>query len=190
MRQTIIGFTLLLLFTPLLSYGASSVFEENETEKRWYWGMHLGSIKTDLEEDLHAGMLVFGRDLSNVFSVEAHLGKTNTVDDGAFTASWQYIGAAFARANLRYEKVNWYLLGGYGTAKAEVKLNGQTFSEDTITGPAYGAGVEIFGGPHTALTISYIRYVDDDSGDVQGEIKSTNIGFVYHFDWLPDSPRY
>ena len=204
------GFALLFLLFPVHSYSAESVFQDDITEKRFYWGLHAGQ---EADSEFDVGMLTFGYDFDDWISTELHLGKSNTlnltgVGNDFFNVKANFISALFLRFNMRFEKINWYLLGGYGKTEFEADFSiGNTLaslsgffpsgglptsgSESVdFSGPAYGFGVEIYGTPNSALTLSWIRYFEDSVGGLDVDFTTTNIGFVYHFDWSPEKTRY
>ena len=201
---------LILILSPMLVQ-AQNIFDLDTTEKRWYWGMHIGQIK---EAELDTGMIVFGYDLSNWMAIEAHVGKTNKISltdpSGDFLDfGTDYVAAAFVRFNLRYDRVTWYAMAGAGTVKfsgnyditnaaAEISSTLGNFLntaglpatgsfDESINAAAYGGGLEFYGSRNTALTLNWIRYFDDN--DV-GALTVVSLGFIHHFDWPRGSKRY
>ena len=200
----------LLLLSPMLAQ-AQGPLDLDTTDKRFYWGAQIGQVK---EVEMDQGMFYMGYDLSNWLAFEAHLGKTNRISltdpSGDFiNIGTDYVAAAFVRLNLRYEKVTWYAMAGVST----VQVNGDyditngaasitgtlgnffnltglaatgTF-DDSITGSAYGGGMEFYGTRNTAITLSWIRYFDDSDA---GALTVASLGFVHHFDWPRTASRY
>ncbi len=168
--------------------GADTFLGVETGERRFYWGLNYGSWD---DVDLNQLTLVLGADVSNFLGAEIHLGKTNDfsreISPGVTgTIRTRFVAAAFVRANLRYKKTTLYVMGGYGYIDfSELSLNQWNFA-DSISGPAYGVGMDFYGGPHTALNVSAIRYVDDDNNTID----TINLGFVHHFDWPGLASRY
>ncbi len=186
-RKTILA-AVLLTACSATAHAADTFLGVETGERRFYWGLNYGSWDNI---DLDHLMFVAGADVTNLLGFEVHLGKSDRLSQGVSPGitvdlETKYIAAAFARATLRFQKTTLYALGGYGTVKYEVAQLNLLNIKQNISGPAYGAGMEWYGGPHTALNLSWIRYVDD--GD--NTIDTFNIGIVHHFDWPGLSSRY
>lgn len=186
-RKTILA-AVLLTACSATAHAADTFLGVETGERRFYWGLNYGSWDNI---DLDHLALILGADVSNFLGAEIHLGKTDEYSSQVApgvtgTIETRFLAAAFVRANLRYKRATFYVMGGYGYIDfSQLSLNQWNFA-DNIDGPAYGAGMDLYGGPHTAFNLSAIRYVDD--GD--NTIDTFNIGIVHHFDWPGLSSRY
>ena len=178
------------MFFPAVGQTAGSIFDLDTTEKRFYWGLNIGSVK---EIDVDVGVGVLGWDMTNLLSFEIHAGKSSTFREeiGGLTKTFEtdYLAAGFVRANYRKERINLYALAGISTISVTGAVSTLTLVEDTYVEPGYGVGVELYGSRNTAFTLSWIRYMTDIDG-TGIDFTTTNIGFIHHFDWPSLGRRY
>ncbi|MFT5504028.1 MAG: hypothetical protein ACI845_002452 [Gammaproteobacteria bacterium] len=118
--------------------------------------------------------LKVGKYLNDKISVEGHGGyvTSSTAEAGIFS-----IGA-MARAEKRFEKYRIYGLLGASVLYA-YNRDTTDANESSIS---WGAGIEIFGDPFTAITLEYISMINtelDDGSDFTFD--TLGIGFTYYF---------
>ncbi len=142
---------------------------------------------TSAEADMNGAVLKFGYDINNWIGFEGHLSNTTTNDQSAPTYSVKvdYMALAAARFNLRYDHFTVFALGGVGYAQVKETSSGTLYTT-TKAAPAYGVGLDFYGSKSTAVTFSYIQYLD--SNDVN--LSSVQLGVKFYFDKPKISRRY
>lgn len=144
----------------------------------WHAGVHYADAQFSPdgagEENVNDLNFKLGMAINPGLSVEAHFGtdvasdsENNDSGDGA-----TYL-AAFARKDIRLERVNFFGLLGAAAGNADY---GNNF-DDSFAGLAFGAGVELFGSPRTAVSLQFVQYGTDDS------YKTIGAGLVHYFEW-------
>lgn len=119
----------------------------------------------DSEGEVSGLAIKFGYHFTNFLGVEVQYVKVQGVElnDGK-TFDIDLLASAFLRFDIPFRSVipyvmaggsymNWRYVDPTGTGTIEIS--------NTSTGPAFGGGVEIYGGEHTAFNISWTRYMND-----------------------------
>lgn len=178
----------------LALFGTTAAYAVEDDSTNWYFGLSAASF--DFEQkgaggssfNTYGGIARLGYDLGNYLSVEGRMGFGGKDDDGTYRVEPARVAAAYVRLNLPIDKVKIYLLGGYGAVTAKVDLMGVDTSHDELTGASYGGGIELYGNRTTALTLEYVRYVEEQNYedaaigvDADFDVNSLSIGFVHHF---------
>lgn len=185
-----------MLFLALLATAATaqaqSVFDDDafkpeQGKKRHYTGFNVSLWK---EYDFEGLTGFYGYDFSNWFSVEGHLGTTNSQEDPNLGAPNRFrinvLASALARVNLRFGNAVLYAAGGGSCIDWKGELGTFQGLSETECGPAYGAGLELYGSEHVSFSASWLRYVDNS------DFKATsyNLGFIWHFNWPKMGRQY
>jgi hypothetical protein len=120
-----------------------------------------------------------GMEFSRFFAVEGHLGLfgEDFIDDRSYQID--YLGSIYARGNLPLAKsrIRLYALGGLTYFTGNVP----GFSSVDETAIGYGAGVELYGDEHNALTLEWLRFAVGDIHDVDYTLESASLGFIHRF---------
>ncbi len=85
-----------------------------------------------------------------------------------------FVGARF---NLRYNHFTVFTLGGVSYAKIKETGSGSPYTT-TIVAPAYGVGLDFYGSESTAITFSYIQYLDS----TKVNLSAVQFGIKFYFD--------
>lgn len=185
----------LLLVLPFAAQAADGSSERKRKHKA-YAG---GTIAMWDRYDLLSVAGVGGYDITRWFAMEGHLGtsRSEDVNVGGVQRSARVNAyfSVFTRFNLVYQRATWFaLLGGSylnmgGDGRAVWQDTLTTEDSDDVFSPSYGLGVELFAGKkkRASMTFSWVRYLDTEK---EGEADTFNIGFTYHFDRIPYTPRY
>ncbi|HEY3486758.1 MAG TPA: outer membrane beta-barrel protein [Gammaproteobacteria bacterium] len=144
-----------------------------------YWGMSYEGI--DLEEtagtelDMNGFSVRYGLWFPfDLIAVEARIGFASE-ESGDIVGDpiiKNYMG--LAKANLPFEKVNLYAMGG--VSKTYYNFDGVETDDDDVVG---GMGIELLASETSGLTIEFLRYGVDEA-DLEGTILS--IGFNHRFE--------
>ncbi|MDH5393505.1 MAG: porin family protein [Gammaproteobacteria bacterium] len=175
LQQMIIGMILLMSLGVL-----------HAGEARHYFGI---SNETYSIDGLDGISYRYGYDFGNVMSFEVDYSQTEFAAPTTTIASLDSITNLMLQFNRRYESVNIYLALGYGTS---VMTQVGVPYRSGFNGPAYGAGIELYGSKNTAITFSWLRRLASEEDPVipQAEIDSVRVGIVHHFDFSKTSSRY
>lgn len=146
-----------------------------------------GTFESDGE--VNGVALKLGYHIINFIAAEVQLSKPQEIelDDGT-TFNADTTASVFLRLDLPFRSVIPYVLAGgsYMNWRYETPdgLGGTIEISEASTGPAVGAGIEIYGGEHTAFNISWVRYINAVSAN-EGEFthESVNIGMVHWFEF-------
>jgi len=194
-----LGLLLVLLLMPAAAFAAE--------RPPWYFGVTLGAFETDedidgFEDDLGDAGVVNVDDLESTdwglrggyrinqyFGLEGRIGfGTGGSSDFNDPGDSQiddirddlYYGAAFARFDIPFNRVNLFALAGFGGVTLESTDNAQDafgLADDySETGVSWGFGVELFATDRTGISVDYLNYADDTH-------EGFSIGIVHHFDW-------
>lgn len=89
-----------------------------------------------------------------------------------------YYASAFGRFDVTTGAAKLYGLAGvtHGKLSADADTLGIGDSESD-TGLSYGVGLDLYGNEHLAVTVEYIRHIDDDDYTID----AANLGFTYSF---------
>ena len=118
----------------------------------------------------------FGKTLSDWVSIEASFAVSSPTNDNE---DHDYIVGAYVKAG---KKTGGYRLYGLIGASA-LSFSEPGYQSDTYTSGSFGAGIEIFGTNDMALSLEYIRLIDNDKF-VDGRdlsVDTLSLGFVYYF---------
>jgi len=148
------------------------------------WGNYAFNIKNSSTVYGNSSGLALdlGYDFNNILALQ-----TSYIAPDTFTATSgtdeaiSYAASLFLRANLRFERSSvYFLVGGSTLGKNNASYDG--------VGPAYGVGLDFYGGKNVALTIKYINYLDTKTtvGSNKVTLSGTTLGFIYYF----DTPRF
>jgi len=145
----------------------------------------------EVDGEVNGAALKLGFHFTNFVAAEIHFSKPQEialVDGTTFNAD--LTGSAFLRLELPFRSVIPYILAGgsYMNWRYEtpdlVAGTGTIKIEETVSGPAAGAGIEIYGGEHTAFNISWIRYMQATSdGDGTFKHDAITFGLVHWFEF-------
>lgn len=140
--------------------------------------------------EVNGAALRLGFHFTNFIAAELQFSKPQEIEltNGA-TFNADLIASAFLRFNIPFRKVIPYVMAGgtYMSWRYETPDplgTGTIDIRETSTGPAFGGGIEIYGGEHTAFNISWIRYltaVSENDGELTHE--SLNLGIVHWFEF-------
>jgi hypothetical protein len=141
--------------------------------------------------EVNGAAIRLGFHFTNFLAAEIQFSKPQEIEltDGT-TFNADTTASAFLRFDFPFRKVIPYVMAG-GTYMAWryetpdlVAGTGTIEIRETSTGPAFGGGLEIYGGEHTAFNISFIRYitaVSDNDGEFTHD--SLNLGIVHWFEF-------
>lgn len=172
----------------------TSAFAENSP---MYFGFSYGktktktvntfAAKTPANASMHGAVVKLGYDINNWIGFEGQLSNTTTHYQPAQTYSVkvEYIALAAARLNLRYDHFTVFALGGAGYARVRETSQGTAHTVTKIA-PAFGVGIDLYGSKSTAITLSYIKYLDS----TKVNLSSVQLGFTFYFDKPEISRRY
>ena len=189
-----------LIIGIFLAFISSASFAELPPQS--FKGFYLGGnvSKHQFNESFTNGsivgaMLRVGYDFNSIFALEGHIGGTTAksyilVDDqgqeiGDYNLRAAHAGV-YGRANWRLLNVTLYgLLGiGYYSAIETISNNGPmdgTYKNEA-TGLSFGAGVDLFGGQQTALSLNWIQLINKDTDDGQKlHVNALYLGITYYF---------
>lgn len=142
----------------------------------WHVGVHYADsqFRPDKGSDENVNDLNFklGKQLNPNISLEAHFG-TDVASDGDNEGDGATYLAAFARKDIKLERINIFGLLGVAVGTADYGSN----FDDTFGDIAFGGGIELFGSYRTALSMQYTQYGTKDS------YKTIGVGLVHYFDW-------
>ncbi len=206
--RAIITFSALLMWLVAPSLYARGDFSR-ETP-RFYFGIDLQSTSSDFskyetEYDDPLGVTIpitidksfpsdgevsglalkFGYHFTNFFAAEVQYVKVQGVelDDGT-TFDIDFLSSAFFRFDLPFRSVVPYVLAGgsYMNWRYEkpILAGGTIQIRETSFAPAFGGGVEIYGGEYTAFNINWTRYMFDPNGLNHDAI---SFGIVHWFEF-------
>ncbi|MEJ2059402.1 MAG: outer membrane beta-barrel protein [Gammaproteobacteria bacterium] len=186
----------LLLITTLLASGPALA-----EMPRMYFGLAGGVGNVHLDNntgyfanntlDYNVYKAKIGLDILPYLGVELHGG----VRDGEGDKTLRSFYGAFVRGNLPFKDVNVYALAGGGYLTSHFIKKGSDSVNDNLSTVAYGAGIELFGAPNTAVSLEWVRYNQGKIKEVNGislptkvdsSFDTWTIGFVHHF----GAPRF
>lgn len=140
--------------------------------------------------EVDGAILSLGIDLNNYISFEVSGGTSDKHEDTAAGISYEvdYVASAFMKLNLRLNRVNLYVLGGY--TKSEVTSTvGTTTTTDETKGGSVGYGIDFFGTPDLALSIRRVEFYDLEN-EPKTHLGATMFGITYYFDTPRIHSRY
>lgn len=146
-----------------------------------YFGFNGGTYKLDPDStgDVDGDFvnLRLGYELGRFLALEGRFGmdagaaKVGNTNAHAKTR----MGSAFVRLNLPFAGADVYALAGGG----RTSFNDASGSRESVSGPAAGLGLELYGSDRTAVVLEGVRYEDDNDGDYT----AYTLGFKHHFNW-------
>lgn len=184
--------TTVVLFTLL----ATNAFGDTFSRGLYFGGSFSKHRFADSFGNLSLTGAVFkaGYDIFPFFAIEGHAGATITSDNYEYDNGGQLIGeynlsaehgGIYARGNLRLMNVTIYGLLGYNayTVIVNEKMYGNydvSYSTNE-SGFSYGAGLDLFGAERTALSLNWMKMIDeeDEFGD-RTNVNAVYLGITYY----------
>lgn len=163
------------------------------TQPQSFNGLYLGAnVSKEQFKDgytnasIAAGMFRIGYDFNKIFALEGQLGATTSksyllLENGEAVGDYTLRGAhsgIYGRANWRLINVSLYGLLGIGYYKKieENKYNLHRTETTDELGFSYGAGVDLFGGQQTALSLNWMQLINKGF-----RVNALTLGITYYF---------
>lgn len=160
-----------------------------------YVGLDLLSFTADsntVDESLGGVAVKLGRDFTNFFGVEGHVGMSDEEEAAGFRYQIDYFASLFGRFNLHLNNnVSLYAMAGGSYVKTSGSATfpapvGAVSLVDDDAGLAYGAGVQAFGDEDLSINLGWVRYLHTSDATLD----AFNVGLTYYFDWPRIRRRY
>lgn len=179
-----------------LALGCTSAYAADDMDSaNWYVGV--GASSFDFERsgagahsyNTHGYVVKLGYDLGDYLSVEgrAGTGDASSADVAGLKMEGRTLTAAYVRLNLPVKKVKLYVLGGYASINVRTELAGTVHNKD-LKGASAGFGIELYGNRTTALSVEYMRYVNQEKLtdatmglDNKFDVNGISFNLVHHF---------
>jgi opacity protein-like surface antigen len=201
MSIKIITLVLFITFSSTLFAQTNVPVQTNGGGNALYLGGSLGVYDELLDSSSALGASFhIGYDLMRYFAVEGNLGfaydsyadnaEGISVDVDAVLSN----ASLYLRANAPFDEIKFFALVGASyvrmDANVDVNVDIQDFPVDDFessieideTDLSYGAGVDFFATPNTALTIKWLRVIDieGDNDTEGGELDAWFLGFTHY----------
>lgn len=146
------------------------------------------------DDNLKGGVIRAGFDFTNYFGLEGQIGLTMTesyiaVDQGQDVGTSKQRAehtGIYARFSWRLMNFNLYGLAGVGYYNRVEKNNAPGYSVGTFetdeVGPSFGVGIDLFGSTRTALSLTWMKLINEGIGDGEElNISAMYLGITHYF---------